>query len=133
MWTLELVELCGRWMRTAYVGKFQLQQVATTKLRQVKWSKERDGFEFDVRVFCGHQLHMTEEKTSVHEPLLSAGDATDQGHALWLEGDVGYIIQKDSPILTAMRTCFENNCLQHSWNGAIDLMKERGAYSNILC
>ena len=57
------------------------------------------------RVCCqsvwGHQLHMTVEKTSVHKPLLSAGDVTDKGHALWLDGNVGYIIQKDSPILTA--------------------------------
>ena len=47
---------------------------------------------------------MTGEKTSVHKSLLSAGDVTDKGHALWLDGNVGYIIQKDSPILTAMRT-----------------------------
>ena len=51
---------------------------------------------------------------------------TNRGHALWLDGDVGYIIQKDSPILTAMRTCFEKACLQLSCNGAIDLTKERG-------
>ena len=55
---------------------------------------------------CGHQLHMTGEKTSVHKPLLSAGDVTDKGHALWLDGNVGYI-QKDSPILTGMRPCFQ--------------------------
>ena len=31
---------------------------------------------------CGrHQLNMTGEKTSVHKPLLSAGDVTDKGHA----------------------------------------------------
>ena len=28
-----------------------------------------------------------------------------------------------------MRTCFEEACLQHSWNGAIDLTKERGVYN----
>ena len=44
-----------------------------------------------------------------------------------MDGNVGYIIQKDSPILTAMRTCFQRVCEQHSWNGAIDLTKERGA------
>ena len=51
---------------------------------------------FRVRCQCvrGHQLHMTGEKTSVHKPLSSAGDVTDKGHALWLDGDVGYIIQK---------------------------------------
>ena len=84
------------------------------------------------RVRCqsvwGHQLHMTGEKTSVHKPLLSAGDVTDKGHALWLDGNVGYIIQKDSPIMTTMRTCFQRVCEQHSWNGAIDLTKERGVY-----
>ena len=69
---------------------------------------------------------MTGEKTSVHKPLLSAGDVTDKGHALWLDGNVGYIIQKDSPFLTAMRTCFQRVGEQHSWNGAIDLTKERG-------
>ena len=72
---------------------------------------------------------MTGEKTSVHKPLLSAGDVTDKGHPLWLDGNVGYIIQKDSPILTAMRTCFRSVCEQHSWNGAIDLTKERGVYN----
>ena len=51
---------------------------------------------------------------------------TDKGHALWLDGYGGDIIQKDSPILTAMRMCFEKSCEQHSWNGAIDLTKERG-------
>ena len=85
------------------------------------------------RVRCqsvwGHLLQMNGEKTSVHKPLLSAGDVTDKGHALWLDGNVGYIIQKDSPILTAMRTCFQRVCEQHSWNGAIDLTKERGVYN----
>ena len=46
------------------------------------------------RVRCqsdwGHQMHMIGEKTSVHKPLLSAGDVTDKGHALWLDGNVGY-------------------------------------------
>ena len=77
----------------------------------------------------GHQLHMTGEKTAVHKPLLSAGDVTDKGHALWLDGDVVYIIQKDSPILGAMRTCFQRVCERRSWNGAIDLTKERGVYN----
>ena len=72
---------------------------------------------------------MTGEKTSVHKPLLSAGDVTDTGHALWLDGNVGYFIEKYSPILTAMRMCFEKACEQHSWNGAIDLTKERGVYN----
>ena len=72
---------------------------------------------------------MTGEKTSVRKPLLSAGDVTDKGQALWLNGNVGYIIQKDSPVLTAMRTCFERVCEQYSWNGAIDLTKERGVYN----
>ena len=85
------------------------------------------------RVRCqtvwGHQLHMTGKKMLVHEPLLSAGDVTDKGHAPWLDGDVGYIIQKDSPILTASHTCFEKACVQHSWNGTIDLTKERGVYN----
>ena len=76
-----------------------------------------------------YQLHMTEEKTPFHKPLLSAGDVTDKGHALWWDGNVGYIIQKDSPSLTAMRMCFEKACEQHSWNGAIDLTKERGVYN----
>ena len=52
------------------------------------------------RVRCqsvwGHRLHMTGEKTSVHKPLSSAGEVTDKGHALWFDGDVGYIIQTDS-------------------------------------
>ena len=85
------------------------------------------------RVRCqsvwGHQLHMTGEKTSVHKPLLSAGDVTDKGHALWLDGNVGYIIQKDSPIMTAMRTCFQRVCERHSWNGTIDLSKEREVFN----
>ena len=39
---------------------------------------------------------MTGEKTSVHKPLLSAGDVADKGHSLWLDGNVGYIIQKQA-------------------------------------
>ena len=85
------------------------------------------------RVRCqsawGHQLHMTGQKTSVHKPLLSAGDVTDKGHALWLVGDIGYTIEKDSPILAAMCKCFKRVCEQHSWNGTIDLTKERGVYN----
>ena len=77
----------------------------------------------------GHLLQMTGEKTSVHKTLLSAGDVTNKGLALWLDGNVGFIIQKDSPILTAMRTRFQRACEQHSWNGAIDLTKERGVYN----
>ena len=75
------------------------------------------------------QLHMTGEKTSVHKPSLSVGEMTDKGHALWLDGDTGFIIQRDSPILTAMRKCFKKVCEQHSWNRAIDLMEERGVYN----
>ena len=51
---------------------------------------------------------------SVHKPLLSDGDLTDT------EGFT---------ILTAMRTCFQRVCEQYSWNGAIDLTKERGVYN----
>ena len=109
--------------------EFQVLEVAITKLQQVKWLKDRDGFVFVVKIARGHPLQMTGEKTSVHKPLLNAGDVTDKGHALWLDGNVGYIIQKDSPILTAMRTCFRRVCMQHSWNGAIDLTKERGVYN----
>ena len=69
------------------------------------------------------------EKASVHKPLLSAGDVTDKGHALWLDGNVGSFIENCSPILTAMRMCFEKACEQHS-NGAIDLTKERGLYNH---
>ena len=28
-----------------------------------------------------------------------------------------------------MRMCFEKACEEHSWNGAIDLTKERGVYN----
>ena len=39
------------------------------------------------RVLCqsawGHLLQTIEEKMSVHKPLLSAGDVTDEGQALW--------------------------------------------------
>ena len=44
-------------------------------------------------------------------------------------GDIGYTIEKDSPILAAMRKCFKRVCEQHSWNGTIDLTKERGVYN----
>ena len=84
------------------------------------------------RVLCqsvwGHHLHMTGEKTSVHKPLLSAGDVTDKGHALWLDGNVGYIIQKDSPILKALRMCFQRVC-KSNIRGMEPLTKERGAYN----
>ena len=44
----------------------------------------------------GHRMHMTGEKASIHEPLLSARDVTDKD-ARWLDGDVGCSIQKKSP------------------------------------
>ena len=85
------------------------------------------------RICChnvwGHQLHKTGEKMSVHKPLLSAGDVTDKDHAHWSDGNVGYIIQRNSQFLTAVRMCFEKPCKRHSWNGAIDLTKERGVYN----
>ena len=31
-----------------------------------------------------------------------------------------WLHQKDSPDLTAMRTCFQTDCEQHSWNGALE-------------
>ena len=46
----------------------------------------------------------------------------------WMEM-FGYIIQKDSPILRAMRMCFEKACEHHLWNGAIVVTKERGVYN----
>ena len=83
------------------------------------------------RVRCqsvwGHQLHMIGKKTSVHKPLLSV--ETCQTKVTRFDGNVGYIIQKDSPILTVMRMCFEKACEQHLWNGAIDLTKELGVYN----
>ena len=116
-------------MRATHVSKFQVLQVAISKLQQVKWSKDRDGFVFVVKSVWGPQLHMTEEKTSVQKPLLSAGDVTNKGHALWFGRKRWLHHPKDSPNLTAMRTCFRRVCEQHSWNGAIDLTKERGVYN----
>ena len=77
--------------------KFQVLEVAIAKLQQVKWLKDRDGFRVRCQSAWRHLLQMTGEKTSVHKPLLSAGDVTDKGHALRLDGNVGYIIQNDSP------------------------------------
>ena len=78
---------------------------------------------------CCQSVLMTGEKTSVHKPLLSAGDVTDKGHALWLDGNIGHIIQKDAPILTPMCTCSQRVCEQHLWNGVIDLTTERVVYN----
>ena len=63
------------------------------KLRQVKWSEERDGFEFDVRVFGDTICTRLERKNVSSQTVVVLG----------LDEDVGYIIQKDSQILTAMR------------------------------
>ena len=57
------------------------------------------------------------------------GSGPADRNALWLDGNVGCIIQKESPILTAMRKCFEKACEQHSWKGTIDLTKEGGVYN----
>ena len=40
-------------------------------------------------------------------------------------GNEGYIIQRGSPVLEAMRWVFE----AHPWDGSIDLRKERGVYN----
>ena len=80
------------------------------------------------RVRCqsawGHQLQMTGEKDVSSQTTVECWRRHRQKdtHSGWI-GNVGYIIQKDSPILTAMRTCFRRVCEQHSWNGAIDLTK----------
>ena len=59
---------------------------------------------------------MTGEKTSVHKPLLSAGEMTDKGHALWLDADTGFIIQKDSPIAMALSLVQAIlHCTDQSW------------------
>ena len=108
--------------------KFQVLEVAIAKLQKVRWLGQ-GRFRVRCQSVWGHLLHMTGEKTSVHKPLLIAADVTDKGHALWLDGNVGNIVQKDSPILTTMRTCFRRVCAQHSWNGAIDWTKERGVYN----
>ena len=92
--------------------KFQVQQGAITRRRQVKWSKDRDVSEFDVRAFGDTNCTRLEKKTSAHKPLLSAREVKDKGHALWFDGTVGHIIQKDSQILTAMRMCLEKACEQ---------------------
>ena len=75
---------------------------AITRRRQVKWSKDRDRFR------VGHQLHMAGDMTSVHKPLLIAGDVIDKGHALWLDGNVGCIIQKDTAMRSASRKVVSN-------------------------
>ena len=77
----------------------------------------------------GHKLQMTGEKTHVHKPLLSVGDVTDKGHAVWMDGDAGYIIQRGSPILSEMRALFERTSERYSWDGVLDLKKERGVYN----
>ncbi|CAK0892249.1 unnamed protein product, partial [Prorocentrum cordatum] len=73
----------------------------------------------------GHNLQMVGEQTSVHKPLLSVGDVTDKGHAVWLDGDAGYIFQRGSPIPDEMRAVFS----KYSWGGVIELNKERGVYN----
>ena len=72
---------------------------------------------------------MTGEKTSVYKPLLSAGDVTKRTRALvgrkrWLHHPKG-LTNSDSNALVFSKEF----CEQHSWNGAIDLTKERGVYN----
>ena len=89
-------------MLTLLFKKLLDQKAATTRRQREILLKNRVVSELDVMAFGRHSLHMTGKKTSVRNSLLSAGDVTDKGHALWLDGYVGYIIQRDSPILVAM-------------------------------
>ena len=77
----------------------------------------------------GRSLRFKGEKTHVHKPLLSAGMVTDKGHTVWLDGDAGYLITNDSPILREMRALYKRLVEVHSWNGVHELVKERGIYN----
>ena len=66
--------------------KIQVQQVAIARRRQVKWSKDKDVFVFDVKAF-GDANCTRLERESTHKLLSSARDVTDNGQALWLHGD----------------------------------------------
>ena len=67
MWTLELVELCGRWMPSTHVRNFQVLQVAITKLQTGEMVEGQGRFRARFLSVWGPQLHMTGEKTSVHK------------------------------------------------------------------
>ena len=97
MLILEPEELCGQGMQTTHKKKFSGPAGRNHKTATGEMVEGQGRFRVRCQSVWGHPMHMTGEKTSVHKPLLSAGDVTDKGHALWLDGKVGYIIQKDSP------------------------------------
>ena len=107
--------------------KFQVQQGAITKLQKVKWSKDR--VSCSMSECLGTPIAHDWRKDVSSQTVVECWRRDRQRTRALVARNVGYIIQKDSPILTAMRTCFQRVCEQHSWNGAIDLTKERGVYN----
>ena len=57
---------------------------------------------------------MTGKKDVSSQLVVERWRRDGQSHALWLDGYVGYIIQRDSPILVAMPMFFKRTCEQHS-------------------
>ena len=105
--------------------KFQVLQVAITKLQQLKWSGT---------VSCS--LSKCLETPNAHDWRKDVSSQTtvecwrrDRQRTRALVGRKRWLHHSESPTLTAMRTCFQRVCEQHSWNGAIDLTKERGLHN----
>ena len=112
---------------TTLLRKLQDQKAAITRRQRVIWLNDRDFSEFDVSASgCTDRT----EKTSVHKPLLSAGDVTDKGSRRcgWME----MLVTSFSEMHRFWQRCA---CASREFvsntrgDGAIDLPKERGVYN----
>ena len=80
----------------------------------------------------GQPVTLTGSLAPVHKPLASAGEITDRGHAIWLDGSSGFVLQAGSPVLQGMRDAFEKLSVQHQWAGCLQVNKEKGVYNMML-
>ena len=72
---------------------------------------------------------MRGRKADVGKPLAAAGDITDKGNDIYMSGDFGWVIQKDSEIWWAMRQAFSSALVKHGQDNMVRLYKERGIYN----
>ena len=60
---------------------------------------------------------------------MSAGQVTDKGNSVWLAGDGGYILEKDSYVQKCVQMAFDKAIKDTKGHGAMKIYKENGIYN----
>ena len=77
----------------------------------------------------GRRTRFTGLRAPVHKPLLAAGQVTDKGNSVWLSGDRGHIVEKDSHVQRCMQKAFDEAMKETNGRGTLEVYKERGIYN----